>query len=352
MKSRPSILYLFPHEVSDVLADINTGIAPTERLYALVELRRLGFAVNICDSRFQGLFGRLCIFLRRYGLYLLDWNTVVQIYRHDVIVVKDDFSLLITFASKVLGKRIIYLDAMFNLPRRNWRRFLAKISIFASDMVVAYSLTQINAWSQRLHVPVSKFAFFPYALDIDFYRQIASSDVAAPYILAVGRDMGRDFSTLIQAIEGTSLRLKLVTLPYLLPPEATGSSEIDIFERVSYERLFELYAGASMVVVPLKEAIFYPSGIRAVFESALLGKAVIVTRTPVLEEYLVADQEVLYVSPKDVQELRQAILRLTTDHKLRRRLEINAKERVREEYGMSKFASLLAEQVEAVCRRP
>jgi glycosyltransferase involved in cell wall biosynthesis len=329
-----SILYLFPHPMASTLADVDAGVAPTERMYGLIELRLSGYRVAICDTRFTGLLGGLRSRLRRVGVFLLDWNTIRQIARHDVVIVKDDFSLLATLVAKMLRKRIVYLDAMFNLPRRSWRRLTARWNIAAADAVLAYSRNQIDLWSRGLGVAPERFNFVPYTEDTAFYSPVSTSGSHEPYILSVGRDVGRDFTTLVEAVRGTGLRLKLVTLPYLLPEGASHESFIEVRERVSYQELFELYANAAIVVVPLGEALFYPSGIRAVLEAALLGKATIATFTPVLEEYMTADQDITYVPPRDVEQLRAAILRLMRDPSHRQVLERNAKSRALREYGM------------------
>ena len=351
MKSRLSVLYLFPHSMREVVAEVESGMAPTERMYGVVELRRLGFNVDICDSRFEGLFGRICIFFRRYGIFLLDWNTLLEIFRHDILIVKDDFSVLATFAAKLFRKKIIYLDAMFNVPRRRWRRWLTKICILASDAIVAYSRKQIKVWSREFNVPDSRFTFFPYALDVTFYKKVSPMPEQEPYVMAIGRDMGRDFATLVEAMKGTNIKLKLVTLPYLLPPGAVTDKAIEVLERVTYQKLFELYAGALLVVVPLKDAIFYPSGIRAVLESALLEKVTVATQTSILEEYLQADKEVIYVKPRDAELLRAAIISLAGNEKKRHELERGAKHRVLAEYGMDAFAGRLVNTIEMALGR-
>ena len=336
--TRPSILYLFPHPVAESLAEVQAGLAPTERLYGLIELRNSGYQVDICDSRFQGLFGGLRTRLRRFGVFLLDWSTVRQIARHDVIIVKDDFALLTTLLAKLLGKRVVYVDAMFNLPRRAWRRIVTRLNLLAADAVVAYSNKQIDLWRRSLAAHRARFTFLPYTVDVGFYAPVPAQPAGEPYVLSVGRDLGRDFNTLVEAMRGTGLRLKLVTLPYLLPKGATAEPFIDIRERVSYAELFELYANATMVVIPLSDALLYPSGIRAVLEAALLEKAVICTYTPVLEEYMTHDEEVVYVESRNVEKLRAAIKALSEDGAKRNRMQENAKRRALREYGMENFA--------------
>jgi glycosyltransferase involved in cell wall biosynthesis len=316
-------------------------------MYGLIELRSRGYRVAICDSRFTGRLGGLRSRLRRIGIFLLDWNTILQIARHDVVIVKDDFSLLATLVAKMLRKRIVYLDAMFSLPRRSWRRLVARWNIAAADTVLAYSRKQIELWSRGLGLSPERFNFVPYTVDTAFYSPVPTSGDHEPYILSVGRDLGRDFTTLVDAVRGTGLRLKLVTLPYLLPAGASQESFIEVRERVSYQELFELYANAAIVVVPLGEALFYPSGIRAVLEAALLGKATIATFTPVLEEYMTADEDIMYVPPRDVAQLRAAILRLMQDPSRRQILERNAKSRTLREYGMPALTQRLIAAIDS-----
>ncbi len=336
--ARPSILYLFPHAVEGSLAEVQAGAAPTERMYGLIELRKSGYRVDICDTRFKGLFGGLRIALRRFGIFLLDWRTILEIARHDVIIVKDDFALMTTLLAKLLGKRIVYVDAMFNLPRRAWRKLATRLNLLTADAVVAYSNKQIDLWSRALAAERARFTFLPYTVDVGFYTAVPPRPAEEPYVLSVGRDLGRDFKTLVDAMRGTGLRLKLVTLPYLLPEGASDEPFIDIKERVSYAELFELYANATLVVVPLTDSLLYPSGIRAVLEAALLEKAVISTYTPVLEEYMTHDEEIVYVEPRNVEQLRTAITTLMEDEAKRIRMQENAKRRALREYGMENFA--------------
>jgi glycosyltransferase involved in cell wall biosynthesis len=330
-----------------ICAEVLAGRAPAERLYGIVELQRLGYRVSFDDSRFESLLAPLRVWLRRYGFFVLDLRTLVAIARHDVIVVKDDFSLLTTLIARLFGKRVIYVDAMFNLPRRRWRLVLAKWTICLSHSVIAYSQRQIDTWCEALDLPRARFRCLPYAVDTHFYRQVPGGQDSAPCVLAIGRDLGRDFDTLVQAMQGTGLRLRLITLPYLLPERARNRPDIELFQEVTYEQLFQMYADATIVVVPLKQAISYPSGIRAVFEAALLAKAIVCTHTPVLEEYLADDREVLYVPAGDVVAMRSALIALQADPQRRDRLASAARARVLAEYSVDSFAKGLAEVISA-----
>ena len=339
----PSILFLFPHPVADTLAEVRAGLAPTDRLYGLVELSELGHLVSTCDAQFFGPFAGLRARLRRIGIFLPALGTIRQIARHDVLVVKDDFSLFTTCIARLLQKKVIYLDAMFNLPRRRWKKSLIALSILLANDVFAYSKAQILAWSKDLGVSVNRFTFIPYTVDVGFYTPAPATERRTPYVLSVGRDMGRDFPTLIEAMRNSGLELVLVTLPYLLPKGWLDERFVVVKERVSYAELRQLYAGATLVVVPLSGELLYPSGIRAVLEAALLRKATIATRTPVLAEYVSDGEELVFVDPQDSAALRESIRALSTDSAAREVLEFNAERKVRSTYQMELLCKQLSE---------
>jgi glycosyltransferase involved in cell wall biosynthesis len=138
----------------------------------------------------------------------------------------------------------------------------------------------------------------------------------------------------------------------LLPPGTEKEAFVEVRQRVSYAELLQLYANAAVVVVPLNDSLLYPSGIRAVLESALLERAVVATFTPVLEEYMAGDKEIIYVRPRDAAQLRSAIASLFDDSKKRESLQLNAKRRVVGDYGMAILAEQLSIAVDIPRKAP
>lgn len=343
------VLYLFPHQIRDDLRRVHDGESPTERLYGFVELERRHWPVAFSDGRFQGAFGRLLKFFRNHGLHLVDPGTLRELKRAQIVVVKDDFSLMISIACRIFRTRLIYLDSMFVLPVRWWQRRAAVLSILLADQVVGYSKSQAERWGKDLEIPAEKFSVLPYTLDAEFYESnscTAGSDEGG-YVLAVGRDMGRDYRTLIEAVRVAGLKLKLVTLPYLLKGIEFEHPDIEILQHLSYQELFSLYEGAAAVVIPLKADIDYPSGIRAMLEAMILGKPVVVTRTPALVEYVEGGKDVIFVEPGDVGGLRAALLEVMRDPEASARMARRGREKVVSMYGMDRFVT----DFEAILRR-
>jgi glycosyltransferase involved in cell wall biosynthesis len=331
------------------LERVESGAAPTDRMYGLVELRRSGHDVHFSDSRFGGRFGKARKQVRPF-VNLPDLDAVRHLDRDDVVVVKDEFSSALTAACLARGTKIVYLDALFRLPRRFWRKASARFNLPMAHGHVVYSREQIAVWAERYGLPESRFTFLPYCIDMSFYQAAPRREGVTPYVLSVGRDTGRSFDTLATAMQGMGLDLKLVTLPYTLRTVDTSQPWIEVLQHVPYADLFRLYADALMVVIPLKGGITYPSGIRGLLEALRLGRAVVSTRTAVLEEYVPEGQGVLYVAPDSPAELRAAIARLRDDREQRMRLELAGPAFVSGRYDMSTFASGLERYLTSVVK--
>lgn len=307
-KAMGTLLYLFSHPISTEWERVVRGDTPSERLYGAYELKNKGWIVRTSDARFQGPMAPLIRLLRSYGINLLNWRTIKEIRSVDLVVVKDDFSLMTTIVCKIFQKKLIYLDSMFMVPHRWWRRFAVKMSIKLSDRVVGYSESQVRRWSSELGVAAGKFIVLPYTLDMEFYTHTRADrgPNTAAFVLAVGRDMGRDFPTLVKAARLARQKLTLVTLPYLLRGIELTGSEVDVRQNLAYSELFSLYAEAMCVVIPLHSGVDYPSGIRAMLEALVLGCPVVATGTPALKEYVEGD-DVTFVKPCDARGLADAI---------------------------------------------
>jgi hypothetical protein len=62
---------------------------------------------------------------------------------------------------------------------------------------------------------------------------------------------------------------------------------------------------------------------------------------------MTADQDIVYVPPRDVAQLRAAILRLMQDPPRRQMLERNAKSRTLREYGMAALTQCLIAAIDS-----
>lgn len=336
MSGKRKILFLYPDVAAPTLRQINCGQVPSERLYGLVEMMKRNWEAQISDARWIGPFSWIRRRFRQF-FEIPSLKTFIDMHGADIVLVKDDFSVALWLQAKTLGKPIVYLDAMFNLPKRFWRKWSAAINLRYADAILCYSEHQAREWAREFRLPVSRFSILPYCMDVTFYVKLKRRSEEPPFIIAVGRDLGRDYSTLVDAVTALDIDLKLVTMPYLLPDSAKGNSRVQVLEKISYAELFDLYSRATAAVIPLKRGICYPSGIRAVLESALLGVPTIATKTPILAEYLGNDGNILFVDAEDANSLASQIAWVMSHRAAAEQLAKDASEAVRRNFHMERF---------------
>lgn len=201
------------------------------------------------------------------------------------------------------------------------RRLVLGLVLPLVDRIFSLTEWQKAATEQqyRLRVPADVIG---YAVDEDFYHP--NFNRGADYVLSVGDDAARDYETLITAVRElpTSVVLKAQFSGKL--PECVASTIQIIRDRLPFIELRELYASASIVVVPLRPSD-HPSGITALFESMAMGKPIIASDVPMIREFITPGESGLLVPVGDPAALRDAIAFLLARPDERRRLGHNAR---------------------------
>lgn len=216
-KRNMHILYLSRKPREEIYQEVLARMLPSDQLYGIVELQQHGYDVNFKSIYPQGFFSNIANFLyNKYEIILSDLSTLLTLRKYDVIVVHSTFSTLVTLACKLFNKKVVYLDALFSPPKNIARKILYKLNLTLSDGIIVYSQSQLELWSNLFNISTNRFKVIPYTIDISFYEISDTYKTnAQPFVLSVGRDQARDYETLVKAMEGLGVNLKIVTLPYL-----------------------------------------------------------------------------------------------------------------------------------------
>lgn len=183
----------------------------------------------------------------------------------------------------------------------------------AVDAVVVFSGNQRDVLERRLGIPPERVHVVRFGVDLDALAGVERRDGGR--VVAVGRDLGRDWATLLAAAEGATWELDLVTRPAQLEGLAVPDN-VTVHPKLPFDRYLALLGGASVVVVPT-EVREYPTGQTVLLEAMALAKACVVTATPAMSEYVVDGVTALTVPPHDAAALRTAVDRLMADAALR-----------------------------------
>jgi glycosyltransferase involved in cell wall biosynthesis len=204
------------------------------------------------------------------------------------------------------------------------------------DLVVHFSRNQTAGLRDVLGIPEERLAFVPFGIDHEYF----SPDQVEPdgdgagdggYVVAVGRDKGRDWATLFDAVRGTDLDVRLACRPEdIAGLDVPGNvTVLGVVDRDTYR---SLTARARVVVVPTHVRA-YPTGQSVTLESMAMGKCCVVTGTPAMSDYLHDGVDAVLVPPHDGDRLRVALQRAVADAELRARLGAAARAAVEERFN-------------------
>ena len=196
------------------------------------------------------------------------------------------------------------------------RRHLYRQLYRRVDAVIVFSTNQRATLVELLGIAPERVHVVAFGIDLDELAGVTTSDSGR--LAAIGRDLGRDWATLVSAARSSGWAVDLVTRPDQvagldLPPE------IQLYPPVDRSSYLEVLASSSVVVVPT-EVRQYPTGQTVLLEAMALGKACVVTDTPAMGEYVRHDETAVLVPPHDPAAFRSAVDGLLADPDRRRRL--------------------------------
>ena len=183
-----------------------------------------------------------------------------------------------------------------------------------ADALYPLGSNQADYISQRWRTN-AEVRFIPQHVDAEFYQPVPPT--AGGPVLSVGDDHGRDYSTLLAAMEG--LPAKLVLKSRLVSADQARPSVCVIGERLAGPDYRALFQQACFVVVPLRPMLT-ASGVGTVLEAMAMGKALVVSDSPGIRDYVTHDETALVVPCGDVAAHRTAITRLLQEPETRSRL--------------------------------
>jgi glycosyltransferase involved in cell wall biosynthesis len=179
------------------------------------------------------------------------------------------------------------------------------------ERLYVFSRGEISLYNPDIR---KRCVFIPLPADGDFGDLQPKAN--GRYIFA-GGGAGRDFPSLIEAIRGLDIQLKIATFSQKsLNYQGELPANCQVYWRMPLKDFLDKMAGALFIVAPLQAGL-YPHGHTTLVQALRLGKAVISTHNASIDDYVTHKKQGLLVEPGDVGGYRQAIIRMATDDELR-----------------------------------
>jgi glycosyltransferase involved in cell wall biosynthesis len=362
MLARPSpkVLYLYAGARRKFFEQWQKGLVPDTQLLGLNHLKKFGVNANFVEWSF-------CEWLRRINFNLVHLPYILLIKKYDVVFICAGLPLV--FLAKWIlrwkkPKFVIYNTYLTNALTRNRRGlsgFIIRKAIENLDVIICTAKDQVKFLIDAGFNP-KKIIYQPIGIDaaavgMSEKKHVEDDDLRAcannhansdsdSYILSVGRDLGRDYQTLFEAVKNLPIKVKVATKPEtvagLQPPD-----NVEILYHVPYEEMPLLYRRALFAVVPLRDTNdpkgSDTSGQYGYLEPMAAGKAVIVSDKSVVRDYIENNRDGILVPPQNPEALRAAIKNLLQNPSRATTLGATARRKVREKFTSEKFAEKLAE---------
>jgi glycosyltransferase involved in cell wall biosynthesis len=267
-----------------------------------------------------------------------------EVGRTDVVVTP--LAALLPLSARARRLPVVALNFGLNLIWRrasDARRALLRTSLRSAARVVCLGEAQRRELIEAAGLDAARVVTLHIPVDAEFFRPLGRGDGGAA--LAVGKDLARDYRTLVESARRLDARVTLVAHPRNLEglelPENVSRRR-----GLSYTSLRAAYAEAACVVVP-QHAESFPfgsegGGLTALLEAMAMGKAIVATDRAVLRDYVADGVEAILVPPEEPAALLEAIERVLGDRDLAGRLGAAARARVERDFTSPAFAARLA----------
>jgi glycosyltransferase involved in cell wall biosynthesis len=227
------------------------------------------------------------------------------------------------------------------IPENDWlpRKILQKLTFPRADHF--FTLASFHGEYLAKTFGIKNVSTVWKHVDTRFWHP--SHDAPKGPILAIGEDHGRDFDTLIEAVQDLDIDLVIKTRRNLA--QKSGRARItQITDKMSFLDLRDLYAKASMVVVPLYQTL-NASGVGSVVEAAAMAKPIVISDNVPIRDYIIPGETALVVPPNDPGAMREAILEIRSDPKKGKALGTAARTLAESKFSKPVFAERMASEI-------
>jgi len=334
--SAPKVAFVYPNSRRELAAEVAAGTAPDSTLLGQNHLAELGLDARVHDpalTRRKG--GRLRWNLRELTL---PW----ELRGYDAAFTP--LAALLPLVSRRLPVVVVNYGLCTIWDRSSpARRRLLGASLRSAAHVFSLGDWQRDRLAEQAGLDPARTSTTLLGIDERFFSPRPTNAVE-PYVLAVGKDLARDYATFVEALAPLGVRLELAVYPrnldgIELPPQARARV-------VGSQELRELYAGAACVVLPQRRPEYpYGSeggGLTALLEALAMAKPVVASDRPILRDYVADGETALLVPPEDPAALREAVERVLGDAELARRLGAAGRARVEGALTTRHFAERIA----------
>ena len=351
-------LFLFPGASRiNRLEGINTENVPKEFYYGYLYLKDQGYSVEVGDTHDckKNIINKMLLNYEIKRNSFLNFGICKQrvIALEDkincadtAISFTDGFSLSMGLYHKKYKKETILIGGFHGLSDilnfvkpgiRKYADYKIRKALNKLDHIFFFGKADQEQATKYFNIKKDKTSLFKFGIDTDFW--IPNTKSNENYILSVGSDRNRDYTTLTS----TSIKnpIKILTR---LPISFSSNNDIELIKGNYFDSpitdtvLRKMYQKSSMVVVPVHD-VYQPSGYSVTLQAMSCGKVVILSDFKGLwdRDIFISNKNCILVPPNNTIELQKAVNKINSDQNLRKGIEISARETAIKSFSLNRM---------------
>lgn len=339
------VLYLFSGPRRKIYNDFKDSKVPGIDLVGLNLMADYGIDATFLENRATE-------FLRKISFNLVQLPVFTRLHTCDVIFAGSGFLTL--FILKYIlhfqrPKWVVYNTYLSNLLKRNktgLKGWIIRKAIFSADAIVSPSLSQRD-FLKEVGLSSQKNYYAPYGINYNFFNKKGAEveETRERYLFSSGRDVGRDYKTLIEAVKDLPVKLLIAALPRNLDGVTEWPTNVSVAQ-FDQAQMTTLMKKSEFIVIPtISESKLIGSdcsGQYALLRAMTCGKAVITSKRSTLAEYFTPGKHGFIVKPEDVNELKEAIKVLWNDPAKAKTMGEAGRNKIKKGFTMEIFSKRLA----------
>lgn len=338
--------FVYPNSRRELLLGIERAEEPDSQLHGALYLPEHGIDVAFHDP----LLSRRTLPspLDRIAWSARELIVPFEVGRADVVFTP--LAALLPLASRVRRLPVVAINFGLNLIWRRAsgaRRALLGRSLRAAARLICLGESQRRELVERAQLDPERVVTMPIPVDDRFFSPGEGGDGGT--VLAVGKDLARDYGTLAAA--GVDAEVHVVAHPRNLAGVRVPPN-MHVLQGVPSVALRDEYARAACVVLPQRDDAYAfgseGGGLTALLEAMAMGRPIVASDRAILHDYVEDGVDALLVPPEDPVALRAAIERVLGDRGLARSLGAAARARVERAHTSRGFAAQLAPVLRSV----
>ena len=235
-------------------------------------------------------------------------------------------------------------------------RWTVRSALHRADAIFVNSSGQISPLRKAWGMDEARIHFVHFGIDTEFWEPSAGIPgepahpvhASHPVVVSVGNDRHRDHALLLAAFQDVHSKLPEARLNLVSSVRFDIPAEVGRWRQsLTHPELRDLYRGARLAAVSTR-LNNHASGLTAILEAMAMGKPVVATRTPGLDDYVADGETGVLVPPGDRDAMAGALVELLQDPERCAELGAEARRRALGYFSTSAQAGRLATLLRSV----